>query len=478
MKKAITILLAVLMSTCSKPPTALDEILASGVLRVITKSGPTTYYRGTKEFEGPEYLLLRGFRNFLNAKYNRNLKLEITTIDQLSAILPAVESENFHIAAAGLSITEKNQQMVAFGPTYQTVKQSLIYRLGTGKPRNLSHLDGKKLEVMAGASYIDTLKNKQLKHPDLIWSENPNAEVSELLMAVESQDIDYTIADTTSFQIYRQYMPDLRVAMHLKESDQIAWAFNLNNSSSLRVEASKYFNTIKENGMLEQILDRYYGHTTTFDYVGARTFIRHFDSRLSSYRSLFEKAAKENSIDWRLLASISYQESHWDPSAVSRTGVKGMMMLTKVTADSLGIKNRVDPKQSIPAAAKYFSMLHQRLLDIPEPDRTWFAMAAYNIGFGHLQDARHIVRLNGGNPNRWLDVEEALPLLAQREWFSKVKYGYARGWETVKYVSNVRNYLGTLNWLTANKQPNKNRATPIKHNLNTELNKKSTVLTF
>ena len=163
---------------------------------------------------------------------------------------------------------------------------------------------------------------------------------------------------------------------------------------------------------------------------------------------MFKQAADKYELDWKLLAAIGYQESHWDPEAVSPTGVKGLMMLTQVTADSMGVDNREDPKQSIPAGARYFKRLHKRLKSIQEPDRTWFALAAYNVGYGHLLDARRIVRRQGGNPDRWVDIKEALPLLAQRKWFSQVPHGYARGWEPVQYVSNVRNYLGTLNWLT------------------------------
>ncbi len=448
MNKAIIILLAAVMGTCSKPPTALDEVLATGVLRVITRYSPTTYYRGAEEYEGPEYLLVRGFRNFLSQKYDRELKLQIETVDRFGELFPAVESGRSHLAAAGLTVTDERRQRVAFGPVYQEVKQSLIYRLGSGKPRSVEQLSGKHLEIMAGTSYVETLNKLQREHPDLSWSENPNVEISELLMAVETQEIDYTLADTTAYEVHRHYMPDLRIAMELSDEDELAWAFGKRYSASLRVEAQQYFKQIKNNGMLHQIKDRYYGHTSRFDYVGTRTFIRHYDSRLANYEPIFRKAAKANSLDWRLLASIGYQESHWDPEAVSPTGVRGLMMLTQVTAASMGIDNREDPSQSIPAGARYFAKMHKRLKTIPEPDRTWFALAAYNVGYGHLQDARRIVRRQGKNPNRWVDVKEALPLLAQRKWYTTVPHGYARGWEPVQYVSNVRNYMGTLNWLT------------------------------
>ena len=292
MKKAIIILLAAVMGTCSKPPTALDEILESGVLRVITRNSPTTYFRGADDYEGPEYLLMRGFRNFLSTKYGKPLQLEIEAVDRFGEIFPAIESGRSHIAAAGLTITDERQQRVAFGPSYQEVKQSLIYKLASGKPRNLAQLYGKRLEVIAGSSYVETLNDIQDQHPALTWSENPNVEISELLMAVETQEIDYTVADSTAYEVHRHYMPDLRIAMDLKDSDQLAWAFDKHNSASLRVEVGQYFEEIRNSGMLSQILDRYYGHTSGFDYVGTRTFIRHYGSRLNAYQPLFEEASR------------------------------------------------------------------------------------------------------------------------------------------------------------------------------------------
>ena len=246
MKKAIIILLAAVMGTCSKPPDALDEILASGVLRVITRNSPTTYYQGAREAEGPEYLMARGFTNFLSKKYDRPIRLEIKTVDRFGEIFPAVESGQSHIAAAGLTVTDERRERVAFGPSYQNVQQLLIYRLGTGKPRSLDALYGKRLEVMAGSSYVETLNQLRGEHPDLVWSENPTVEVSELLMAVENQDIDYTIADTTSYEVHRHYMPDLRPALPLKDGDQLAWAFDKYASATLRVEAQMYFDKIRK----------------------------------------------------------------------------------------------------------------------------------------------------------------------------------------------------------------------------------------
>jgi membrane-bound lytic murein transglycosylase F len=453
MKITTLIILALMLTTCGKQPGALEEILSSGQLRVITRNGPTTYFRGASGFEGPEFLLVQEFADYLSNKYDRPVEPVFSTVERFTELFPAVEKRQVHFAAAGLTVTPERAELVAFGPSYQEVKQHLIYRLNSGRPVAFDDLQGKQLEIMVGSSYAETLADLQADNPNLVWTENPNSEVSELLNAVEQKQIDYTIADTTAFDVHRHYMPDLAIAMDLKTGNELAWAFNLVDSKALRSEAKRFFGYMKSSGKLAQILERYYCHIDRFDYVGTRTFIRHHDSRLNSYLDLFRVAGRDTDVDWRMLAAIGYQESHWDPKAVSPTGVRGLMMLTRATASYMGVSDREDPHESIPAGARYFAKLHGRLADIPDPDRTWFALAAYNVGYGHVRDAQRIVRMQGGNPERWVDLKEALPLLAQHKWFSQVPYGYARGWEPVQYVDNIRTYYEILNWLRSDEKP-------------------------
>jgi membrane-bound lytic murein transglycosylase F len=160
-----------------------------------------------------------------------------------------------------------------------------------------------------------------------------------------------------------------------------------------------------------------------------------------------QDVALKNGLDWRLIAAISYQESHWRPRAKSPTGVRGMMMLTQPTAKEVGVTNRLDAQQSLEGGAHYFLKLHQRLPEeIQEPDRTWFTLAAYNVGWGHLEDAREITHFQGGDANRWVDVKERLPLLERKEWYKYTKHGYARGNEPVTYVQRIRHYYEVLAW--------------------------------
>jgi membrane-bound lytic murein transglycosylase F len=163
--------------------------------------------------------------------------------------------------------------------------------------------------------------------------------------------------------------------------------------------------------------------------------------------------ARETREDWRLLAAIGYQESKWDPTAVSPTGVKGLMMLTAETAQRLGVKDREDPRQSIFGGARYLQKMRETIPErVPEPDRTWLALAAYNLGYGHLEDGRILTQMHGKDPDSWQDVREHLPLLGQERWYMQVKRGYARGWEAVKFVDNVRGYLDILEWVSPDPQ--------------------------
>ncbi|MDA0680568.1 MAG: membrane-bound lytic murein transglycosylase MltF [Proteobacteria bacterium] len=439
--------LAALLGTCSSPSSTLDQVLELGELRVVTRDTPTAYFVGPDGPAGPEYDLVRGFADYLG------VKLVIETVASVSEIVPHLAAGKAHMAAAGLSMTESRLEHLDFGHPYNSVDMHLIYQLGTGKPRSIDEVIGRSIEVVAGSSHSDMLRSLSRVYPDLQWSENVDDEVAELLKKVALGEVDFTIADSTEFNIQRHFYPDLRVALDLKIADPIAWAFRKSDDQSLLARADEYIIQSGRTGFAAQVNDRYFGHTEKFDYVGTRDFIRHFESRLPRYRAMFEESGDLWNVDWRMLAALGYQESHWRSHAVSPTGVRGIMMLTEATADYLDIDDRMDPETSIAGGAQYYARQLERIPDtVEEPDRTWMALAAYNVGFNHVKDARQIVEWQGGDPDKWLDVSATLPLLAQSKWYSRVPYGYARGWEPVLYVNNVRAYYNIINWLTENEE--------------------------
>jgi membrane-bound lytic murein transglycosylase F len=264
---------------------------------------------------------------------------------------------------------------------------------------------------------------------------------------VLDETIDYTITDSIELNLNRRFKTELAIAFTVGEQQQLAWALPKNDDYSLFTEVVNFFGQQQQAGKIAQLIDQYYGHVDDFDYVGARTFMKAAQTELEKYKPLFEEAAGDE-LDWRLLAAMGYQESHWDPKAKSHTGVRGIMMLTLETAKQLGVESRLDPKQSIAGGAKYFKMMLDRLPErIQEPDRTWMALAAYNIGYGHLEDARILTERQGGDPDKWIDVKQRLPMLKQKKYYKQTRFGYARGDEPVDYVTNIRRYYDVLVWL-------------------------------
>lgn len=442
-KAVVLLCAAALLGTCAQPPSLLDEVKATGELRVVTRNGPNTYYTGGDGPAGPEYELLRGFADHLG------VRLRLLVVDRSTDVLPAVTNGQAHLAAAGLTVNPDAGQLVEFGPVYQQVTEHLVYRDGRRKPRDIRQLRGKRLEVSSGTSYVKTLARAQALHPDLVWTENPHADQTELLNSVAQGNLDYTVVKSNAFAIYRSYIPEIRVAFNLAEGESLAWAFPKRGDPSLREEAARYFENIRATGQLDRTLDKYYGHMPRVDYVGTRQYVKDVRALLPSYRNLFKSAAARHGVDWRLLAAIGYQESKWDPEAVSPTGVRGLMMLTEETALTFGIQDRTDPAQSIRGAARYFAHILNKLPpQIAEPDRTLFALAAYNIGYGHLLDARRLTRTSDGDWNRWTDVRPSIRLLANPDYSARTRHGFARGGETLYFVNNVRNYYNVLKWLT------------------------------
>jgi membrane-bound lytic murein transglycosylase F len=246
----------------------------------------------------------------------------------------------------------------------------------------------------------------------------------------------------------RHFHPDLGTGMRLAEAESVAWALGLRDDS-LAPRVREYFATIDGEGTLASILDRYYSAAGRFDYVQSVNFVRRVQERLPALRVFFEEAASETGFDWRMLAAIAYQESKFDAAATSPTGVRGIMMLTEDTARRVGIEDRLDPRSSILGGARYLVEVRAKIPDrIPEPDRTMLALAGYNVGFGHLEDARILTQRQGGDPDSWQDVRKRLPLLAQERWYLQARFGYARGWEPVRFVDNINSYRELLVWMT------------------------------
>ncbi|AUC87383.1 membrane-bound lytic murein transglycosylase MltF [Alteromonas sp. MB-3u-76] len=280
-----------------------------------------------------------------------------------------------------------------------------------------------------------------MQYPNLSWVESASLTTEQILYKVWQREIDYSIADSNIVDLNRRYFPELIAPFNLARSENLAWMLNT-SSRALAEAVNEWFLDYQETGRLDSTLDQYYGFFEVFDYVDTRTFIRHVDERFPEFRQYFSDAAKKYNLPFHLLAAQAYQESHWLADAVSPTGVRGIMMLTQKTAKEVGVSNRLDPKQSIFGGARYLSKIrtHRFVDEVEEPDRTWLALAAYNVGRAHLHDAQTLARQLNLNPHKWADMKQVLPLLSDRRYYKDLRYGYARGTEPVRYVQRIREY--------------------------------------
>ncbi len=413
-------------------------------MRVVTRNSPATYFQDRNGETGFEYELVKRFADELG------VKLEIETADNLDDLFGQLgKPKGPVLAAAGLVSSEQRQQQVRFSHPYLEVTPQIIYRNGQSRPTNAADLVGKKIMVLKGSTHAEQLAALKKQNPAIEYEESDAVEVVDLLRMVDEGQIDLTLVDSNEVAMNQVYFPNVRVAFDLGNASNQSWAVAAGDDNSLLNEINSYLDKVEKNGTLQRLKDRYYGHVDVLGYVGAYTFAQHLQQRLPKYEKHFRSYAKEEKVDWRLLAAIGYQESMWQPAVTSKTGVRGLMMLTQNTAQAMGVSNRLDAKQSIMGGAKYLAKIKDELDDsIAEPDRTWFALAAYNVGTGHLEDARTLAKREGLNPNKWLDVKKMLPRLSQKQWYSKTRYGYARGGEPVHFVANIRRYYDILTWVT------------------------------
>ena len=409
-------------------------------LVVLVRNGPATRFLGADgKYSGIEQDLLDMFAK------DTGTRLRLIERTNFSDILPALRRHLAHLAAANLVATEERRKDFIFGPAYLSVHTVLAYNTDHRRPKNIRDLIGRRVVVLAGSSSAEQLRAEVLQEPRLRWDEIPATDSMELLDKLSSDEVDYVVTDSNIVELAQNFSPNIGRAFNLGQPETLSWAMP-NDANPILVERVKdFFARINANGTLRNLLDRYYGHIQRLTQGDVSAFLERRLSVLPQYRSTFQDAQDLTGIDWRLLAALGFQESHWNPLATSPTGVRGLMMLTSETADRLGVNDRLDPRQNIIAGARYLKILKDTLPQrITEPDRTWLALASYNVGYGHLEDARILTRRHGLNADSWVDVKKTLPLLTRSDFYTTVKRGFARGGEAVILTENIRNYFDIL----------------------------------
>lgn len=422
-----------IMHSEENPYQAIQE---RGKLVVGTINHPISYFINGEGESGLEYELSKAFASYLN------VELEMRPMESTDTLFDALDEHKIDIVAANLFYQTDKAEHFQLGPSYYSASWQLAYRKGENRPRSLAQIND-TLVIPESSELVQILKDAQLKHPKLRWRVDKKLTQEELLLQVAEGKIAYTLANSLDISATQQIKPQIAVAFDLTDEMSVHWYLSNNSSNELQSALLDFMNTAIDSGLIANIEEKYFNHFRQFDYVDTKSYLNSIEAILPKFEPLFTK--HKGNLDWRLLAAIAYQESHWNPDATSPTGVRGMMMLTKDTAERMKITDRTDPEQSIKAGSEYLHWLIEQIPDsINNDDRIWFALAAYNMGLGHLLDARRLTKSLGGNADNWLDVKKNLPLLAEKRYYANLKYGYARGYEAVQYVENIRRYMNSI----------------------------------
>ena len=414
---------------------ALQKIMESRTITVLTRNNAHCYYVYRGEPMGFEYDLAKAFSEYLNVK----LKVVTPTWEGL---IEGLERKEGDFVAASMSITPSRAQRVDFSDAYLPVQQYVVLNK-EDLSKTIDDLKGKTISVRKGTTYeelLKKLKNNGLEIKIKLYDDMPT---EELIRMVAEKEIEATVSDSHIAFLNRRYYPDVRIAFPVGKPSKLAWAVPKGEHRLLE-EINSFFEEIKEDGTFDVIYAKYFDNLEIFDYVDLKRYYRRLKTRLPKYRDTIKKTAKKYGFDWRLIAAMIYQESHFNPRATSYTGVRGLMQVTLETAREVGIESRLDPEQSIQGGVKYLKKAYDKFEGVPESDRLLLALASYNVGFRHVQDAQEVAKELGYDPKSWIALKETLPLLCHPKYYNKSRAGYCRGRDAVRYVDRIVTYYDIL----------------------------------
>ncbi len=428
--------MVVVISGCESPLTQndLEALQSRGELVLITRNNAACYYEGPHGPVGFEYDLARAFADHLG------VDLRLSIIEDEIDMIAALRAGQGDIIAPGVPFGGQSARLLSLGPVYLEVEQQVVGHRSGPDIQSKKALEAYTLWMTGSSARIEYLEELRGMYPGIAWQILTAYSDEDLLQMVWNRALPLTVVDSNTLSMNHHYYPELTVKLTLGQPQKLTWATDPRNRR-LKQAIAAWFDQKKTREIINGLIEHYYSHLESFDYVDLARYRRRINVRLPKYRAFFEAAAKKYKLDWKLVAAQAYQESHWNPRAKSYTGVRGMMMLTRETAASMDLENRMDVEASIFAGVRYLARLHRQVgASVPEPDRTLMALAAYNIGFGHLQDARQLARRMGKPENSWHGVRSVFPLLQQKKYYVTLAHRYARGNEAVMYVDRIRTY--------------------------------------
>jgi membrane-bound lytic murein transglycosylase F len=415
----------------------LQRILKTGEITVVTRNNAQCYYLYRDQFMGFEYELAQAFAEYLG------VRLKVKVVESWQDMVAALNKGSAAFIAASKPIMPKWQTEVAFSDGYMEVAQQIIAHRKNSSIKTASDLSGKTVDVRKGTAYQQRLMELRDQGIDLAIRLHDDLPTEELIQKVADEEIDFTIANSNIILINRRNFPGAVSTGSINNRMQLGWAV-YPKSIELLEQINAFLKVAKKSGKFDSIYDKYYGDTQDFDYVDLKVFHRRIKDRLSRYSPFIKAAAKKHGFDWRLIAAQIYQESHLNPWAKSQAGARGLMQILPSTGQSLGIDDLFDPVQNINAGVQHLKNLFNHFDKLKGQDRLLISLAAYNIGQGHIHDARKLAQKKGLDPNKWESLSKTLPLLQYRKYYKNAKYGFCRGTEPIRYIKQIMIYYDVL----------------------------------
>lgn len=423
----------------------LEQVMQRGTLRVVTDFNSTSYFIYRGQPMGYQYEMLQELADHLG------VKLEVLVNNDLDEKFRMLEENEVDLIAVNLTVTKERRTEMDFTVPHTQTRQVLVQR----KPDNWKHLSqsaledsllrnqldlgGKTVYVQRNSAYARRLNSLSDEIGDSIYIKEVDEGVEKLIEKVAKGEIDYTVCDDIMAEVSETYFDNLDIATPVSFPQNLAWAV-AKGSDDLRKTIDSWLTDFKKTSKYAVLYRKYFKNKRTAERLDS-DFFSNFSGKISPYDALIKEFSDEIGWDWRLVASMIYQESRFNPKAKSWAGAYGLMQLMPGTGQRFGVGPNSPAKMQIRAGLMYVKWLNDRLSDINDlNERQKFILAGYNVGLGHVNDARALAAKNGKDPNKWDDnVAKYLLLKSEPKYYTDpvVKYGYCRGTETYEYVADI-----------------------------------------
>jgi membrane-bound lytic murein transglycosylase F len=432
-------------SSTAERTSKLHEVLNNGVLRVVTEFNSTSYFIYRGQPMGYQYEMLQELANHLG------VKLEVIVNNDLDEKFRLLQEDKVDLIAVNLVVTKERKKIMNFTVPHTQTRQVLVQR----KPKNWQYLDNETIDanlirnqldlalktiyVPRNSAYSKRLYNLSEEIGDSIKIVEVDDDIEKLIEKVAKGDIDYTVSDENIAKVYESYYNNIDIATPVSFTQNLAWAM-AKGTDDLRQVIDNWLIDFKKTKKYANIYSKYYLARHNAQFMEGDFFLN-ASGKISPYDALIKEYSEEIGWDWRLVASLIYQESRFNPQAKSWAGAYGLMQLMPNTAERFGIEPESAPKQQIRAGVMYVKWLDDKLSDVKDRNERYkFVLAAYNVGLGHVLDSRALAVKNGKNPNLWdKNVDDYLLSKSDPKFYTDpvVKYGYCRGTEPYRYVTEV-----------------------------------------